>query len=202
MNKTIEKRKLRLFAGACGLACTLIAGQSSADSVSGAAAPSGTIRLPVRLQPGLWIVTTHTTAAQGPQKAQVCMDASTEDSMIQFSGGALLGQLCSERSIRNHGKDVTVDAMCAFAGYEISSHVRLNFASATAFSAASTASVAPPLFGQGQTVSRSEARWSGACKPPMQPGDMIAPDGRRANLHDLLGMASSLLLPSWGGVTP
>lgn len=160
------------------------------------------IRPPLHLKPGLWTVNTTTNVARGLQKAQVCLDRATEAQMIQFSGGAIVGTLCGDRKIRNEGSTVSVDSTCSFAGYQIASHVRLNFSSETAFDAASVADIEPPLNGNGHTTSRSSARWRSACPASMQPGDLIAPNGRRANVNDLLGMAQNLLLPSWGRLFP
>jgi hypothetical protein len=152
-------------------------------SASFAAAP----QLPP-MRAGLWQVTTTSKPADGapppPRTTTICLDASVQQQMMQFSQGVMRG-LCSRNDIRVEGNTVTGDAECRIGGSRAVTHSVMKFSGDTSYHTEAHAVYDPPLLGHASADSIIDGRLTGPCPAGVAPGDMQLPDGKTINLRTI-----------------
>lgn len=143
-------------------------------------------QLPKR-KPGLWEMTMSPGIPNAPKTTtKMCIDAATDAALYEFGMGQSK-ENCSENDIRSDGTTVTADAVCRFGGTQATTHAQTKFSGDTAYHADVKMHYDPPLMGQSDATITQDGRWAGACPAGMQPGDMIAPDGRKMNMKAMMG---------------
>lgn len=138
------------------------------------------------MRAGLWQVTMTAKPADGapPRITTICLDASVQKEMMQFSQGVMRG-LCSRNDIRVSGGTVTGDAECQIAGSHAITHSVMQFSGDTSYHTEAHAAYDPPLYGHASTDSVIDGRHTGPCPAGVSPGDMQLPGGRTINLRTI-----------------
>lgn len=165
----------------CCVGCFLLA--------PGPAAAAGAEQLPIR-KAGLWeIKMVRTGSPVSEMTMQHCTDESTDRQMNGMAGPAAQ-QTCSKQDIRKTATGFASDTVCTVAGRSITSHsdVAGDFNSAYMVTTVSHSEGGPA--GARDTTSKLEAKWIGACKPDMKPGDVVMPGGRKINVMDMQKLRS------------
>ena len=153
------------------------------------AAPAGYVRadeLPVR-KAGLWEIKMVRTGSQLPEMTmQHCTDETIDKEMNNMVS-PMAKQICSKQDIRKTATGYATDAVCSVAGVSIASHSDIagDFNSAYTVTTTSHSDVGSKG-APGDTVTRIEAKWLGACKPDQKPGDIVMPGGGfKINVKDV-----------------
>ncbi|HEV8503512.1 MAG TPA: DUF3617 family protein [Casimicrobiaceae bacterium] len=141
------------------------------------------------MRAGLWQVTTASRPADGappapPRTTTICLDASVQQQMMQFSQGVMRG-LCSRNDIRVDGTTVTGDAECQIGGSRAVTHSVMKFNGDTGYHTEAHAVYDPPLLGRASADSIIDGRLTGPCPAGVAPGDMQLPDGKTINLRTI-----------------
>ncbi|MFI4901998.1 MAG: DUF3617 domain-containing protein [Burkholderiales bacterium] len=140
------------------------------------------------MRAGLWQVTTQTKPADGapqpPRTTTICLDASVQQQMMQFSQGVMRG-LCSRNDVRVEGSIVTADAECQIGGSRAVTHSVMKFSGDTGYHTEAHAAYDPPLLGHASADSIIDGRLTGPCPAGVAPGDMQLPDGKTINLRTI-----------------
>jgi len=165
------------------------------------AAPASAQEMPNR-KAGLWeIAMGFGTPGRAPQTMQQCIDAAT-DQALHSSAGAAAQQDCSKREVKKTATGMTVDSVCTRAGKTITSHMEVtgSFDSAYTMKITTDAAGARQPGELGSITMTMQAKWLGACKADMKPGDMIMPGGMKINVMDMQRMRTGA--PGAGGPPP
>lgn len=116
-------------------------------------------------------------ALLGEMKMHYCIDEATQDKMISQSEQQTE---CSPPKISRNGNTFVSDFDCTIEGQHTSTHAETTFVGDTEMINKVTATIpeSPPM------VMTSRARYLGACKTGMKPGDMtmIGPGGKEISL--------------------
>ncbi len=118
---------------------------------------------------------------------QMCIDEKTDNAVQQQAQG-MTKQSCSKQEIKKSGNQIIVDSVCKFGETTATTHSVFTGSFDTAYKVETKSTYDPPMMGtmkEGSAV--IEAKWLGACKPDMRPGDMILGNGMRINMNDAKG---------------
>jgi hypothetical protein len=132
---------------------------------------------------GLWELKRTSSLSRDEMRVfQVCVDQASDDALRQLGEG-MRGECKSDKVQRTSDK-IVVDSVCTFGNVNVKTAkthavVTGNFDSAYKIEGKSTFD--PPIQGKSESTSLVEAKWTGACKPDMKPGDMILPNGTKFN---------------------
>ena len=134
-----------------------------------------------RRKSGLWDISVLPPGAATAMTMQQCVDERTDDVTATISGRAK--ETCQSHTRREGGK-LLFDSTCKFGKTtSITSGVFTgDFTSNYAFAATTTVKPATPGMKDGAT--KATARWTGACKPGMKPGDVMMSNGMKFNIND------------------
>ena len=142
------------------------------------------VDLPKR-KPGLWEVTLRMASGQmPPQPMKFCTDAATDAELYQLGMNATQG-MCSRKDIQRNGNVVTLDSECRMGEMKMTTHAVMTFTSDTAYKTNIQSHSEPPMMGRSDSTMTQDAKWAGPCPAGMQPGDMVAPNGKTMNLKSM-----------------
>lgn len=165
--------------------CRLIAASSIFLALPALSAVAGTTDLPT-LKNGQWEMSTTTSAAPGtPRKSTICLDASTQKAMFDMGSG-MQKEMCPKFDLRREGSRWITDAECHLGASTVRSHAVMTMQGDTAYRTEATATYDPPLVKdvrESKTV--VEAKYVGACRDGLTPGDIQLPNGQRVNLRQM-----------------
>jgi hypothetical protein len=139
-----------------------------------------------QLKPGQWEMTTTTDrpGAQ-PHSSTICFDAALQKEMIDMGNG-MRKELCSKSNIRQIGAQFVTDTECKFGNSVVKSHAVMTMKGDSAYRTEADTSYDPPLVNnvrQAKTV--VEAKYVGACKDGLVPGDIVTGAGQKINIRQL-----------------
>jgi len=150
-----------------------------------ASAPAAAVDYPV-LKNGQWEMTTSASGTGAPpRKATICLDATTQKSMIDMGVG-MQKEMCTRMDMRHEGARFITDAECKIGNSVIKSHGVMTMTGDTAYRTETAATFDPPLskdMKESKTV--IEGRYLGPCRDGMQPGDMVTETGQKINVNQM-----------------
>lgn len=141
---------------------------------------------PPILKSGLWEVSRSTT--QQPETRHLttmCLDESVQAQMREFGLG-VAKELCSKSDRRAEGNRVIIDATCKLGATTMTTHSVMTFSGNTAYHTEGTASYDPPLMNVTEAKTSIDGKWTGACKPGQQPGDITLESGQTINVKSMI----------------
>jgi hypothetical protein len=140
--------------------------------------------LPKR-KPGLWEVILHMADGKmPPQLMKFCTDPATDAELYQLGMNAAQG-MCSRKDIQRSGDVVTLDSECKMGDMKMTSHAVMTFTGDTAYKTNIQSHSDPPMMGRSDSTMTQDAKWAGPCPAGMQPGDLVAPNGKTMNLKSM-----------------
>lgn len=138
------------------------------------------------LKSGQWeMTTTSSNAPANPRKTVVCLDASTQKSLLDMSQG-LQKEMCKKMDMRRDGTRYVTESECRIGESTIRSRGVMTMISDTAYRTEATATFDPPLakdIRESKTV--VDGKFVGACRDGLQPGDMLLPNGQKISLQQM-----------------
>ena len=93
--------------------------------------------------------------------------------------------MCSRKDIQRNGNVVTLDSECRMGEMKMTTHAVMTFTSDTAYKTNIQSHSDPPMMGRSDSTMTQDAKWAGPCPAGMQPGDMVAPNGKTMNLKSM-----------------
>lgn len=133
---------------------------------------------------GLWEITERAEgdAAAFPP-AHVCIDEASEpllNNINMITGRAR----CSSRKARTIGGVLNIETICEFRNSEVKTRARVTIPDPDSYQIEAQALYTPPLLGQREAIRVQEGKWTGACPPDMNPGDIAVEGMPKRNLAD------------------
>ena len=164
---------------------TLTLGFAAVAVALAVAAPAATVDYPT-LKNGQWDMTTSAAGAgAAPQKSTICLDAATQQSMIDMGVG-MQKEMCTRMDMRRDGAKFITDAECKLGNSIVRSHGVMTMSGDTAYRTETAATFDPPL-GKDLRESKTviEGKYAGPCRDGLQPGDMVTPTGQKINVNQM-----------------
>jgi hypothetical protein len=132
------------------------------------------------IKPGLWEIETSVDGTSEGKTLQ-CMDEKTSKEIMSAST-KMLGDQCKDIEIKKSAGTYVSKIDCNLGPSRMLSTSVLSGDFKTSFNVKAESSFTPPFMGQGKSTSVSNAKYLGACKDGMEPGDAIMPDGTKINI--------------------
>jgi hypothetical protein len=159
------------------------------------ARPAGALDVPAR-KPGLWNISL--TFAGGPAAGHTiasehCIDAET-DKLMNAMGGGTRNDMCSKMEMQKTATGYVFDSICNSGTGNLASHgvITGSFDSAYTVDVTAKHEGGSPVPGMpAETQMQISAKWTGACKPGQQPGDMMLANGLKMNIKSMPGIGAS-----------
>lgn len=160
-----------------------------------------------KLEPGLWQMEREMDRPPAPgakrpanaNRMTMCLDESVQREMFDMAIGSMKGQ-CSRHDFKRSGNRLTGDFVCDIGGSTMRSKSTMVFDGNRAYRTEIDTTYDPPFMGQTESRMVMDARNVGPCKPGQRPGDVVMPNGRTMNMHDLMngphGTRGSIKPPS------
>ena len=139
-----------------------------------------------KMHAGLWKTTTVTQSADPanpstPHVSSICLDASVQQLMVQFSQGLISG-ICSKHDLRVSGSTVESDSVCDLMGSRTTTHSTMKFSGDTRYHADAHTTYEPAAHGRTQSDTAIDGKYVGPCPAGMSPGDLTLPNGKMINV--------------------
>jgi hypothetical protein len=154
-----------------------------------AAGLAGAADAPAR-KSGLWEIA---NSMGGPQPMtttmQQCVDEKT-DKLTEQTGQREAQKNCSKNDVSRSGNKVVVDSVCKFDNTTATSHAEFTGDFGSNYRGDIKTTYNPPMHGMKDMQMTITAKWLGACKPGMKPGDIVMqgmpgmPGGMKINPAD------------------
>jgi len=138
------------------------------------------------LKNGQWEMTTSASGTGAPpRKSTICLDASTQKSMIDMGAG-MQKEMCTRMDMHRDGAKFITDAECRIGNSVIKSHGVMTMNGDSAYHTETSATFDPPL-GPNMKESKTviEGRFLGPCRDGLQPGDMLTDTGQKINVNQM-----------------
>ena len=154
-----------------------------------AAAPADHARaedLPIR-KAGLWEIKMVRTGSPLPEMTmQHCTDETIDRDMNNMVS-PMAKQICSKQDIQKTATGYVSDSLCSVGGVSMASHSEITGDFNSAYTVTTTSHSDLGSKGKpGDSVTKIEAKWLGACKPDQKPGDIVMPGGGfKLNVKDM-----------------
>ena len=140
------------------------------------------------MKPGLWQWATAVDGA-APVMVTMCIDNSMHKEMFAMSQG-VMQSTCSKYELRQEGNRYLSDLECTIGQTTIRAHAMMTFSGDSAYRMETQANYEPPFMGKKQSAKTIEGKFTGPCKPGMQPGDITTAEGKTFNIRSMLPMKS------------
>ncbi len=128
-----------------------------------------------KMKAGMWENTVMSDApgAKGkePTKSTMCIDDTVMEQMMKMGQG-MAQAMCSKNTSQISGNKMTGSVECKMGSSTINSTSVTTFNGDTSYRTESKSVYTPPLYGMKENVSVTEAKYVGACKAGMKPGDI------------------------------
>lgn len=166
-------RQLLSFCSMLALLALLPAGDAAA------------VELPVR-KAGLWEMKVVRAGSPAPDMTmQHCTDETTDKEM-SAAVSPMGKEMCSKQDIQKTATGFVSDSVCGIAGMSITSHAEITGDFNSAYTVKSTShSERGPAGAPRDSSTTIEAKWLGACKGDLKPGDIVMPGGMKMNVKDM-----------------
>ena len=123
------------------------------------------------------------------QTMQQCVDEKT-DKLTEQGGMKEAQKHCSKNEISRSGNKVISDSVCKFEGTTATTHAEFSGDFGSNYRGDIKTTYSPPMHGTAGMQMAITAKWLGACKPGMKPGDIVMqgmpgmPGGMKFNPQD------------------
>ena len=158
-----------------------------------AAAPAAAQDYP-RLKPGLWEVTSR-SSAQGPTdpplKSTMCLDEVTSKEMYNASQGMMAG-LCSKFDVKHDGNKYTSEAICKIGESKMIAKSTMTVVGDSSYTIQGTSTYDPPFMGMKDSQTTLDGKYVGPCKDGLVPGDFVGPNGQKFNFKGIASMKGAM----------
>ena len=144
---------------------------------------------------GLWEITMDSSAAKGASGApgagagmrtmSQCVDAAKDDLARQSAQQMDKDNQCRQGKISQGGGRITFDSSCDFGGTKMTSHSVITGDFQSSYKMEIKSQFNPPMMGMADSTTTMEAKYIGACKPGMRPGD-VQVMGMTMNVYDMM----------------
>lgn len=155
-----------------------------------AAGTAGAADAPKR-KSGLWEITNSMSGQYAMTTTmQQCVDQNT-DKLMEQSGRKEAEKSCSKNDVRQDGSKVIVDSVCKFDNTTATTHAEFTGDFGSNYRGDIKTTYNPPMQGMKEMQMTIAAKWLGACKPGMKPGDVVMqgmpgmPGGMKFNPADM-----------------
>jgi Protein of unknown function (DUF3617) len=143
--------------------------------LAGAASVSMAQSMP-KVKAGMWenTVVSDAAGAKGknePTKSTMCIDDTVMEQMMKMGQG-MAQTMCSKNTSQISGNKMTGSVECKMGGSTINSTSVTTFNGDTSYRTESKSVYTPPLYGMKENLTVTEAKYMGACKAGMKPGDI------------------------------
>lgn len=152
-----------------------------------ASAAAATVDDYPRLKPGLWEVSSRTSAQakdDPPAKSTMCLDDATAREMYRFSQGMMEG-MCGKFEVKHAGSRYTSEAVCKLGESRMTARSTMILSGDTAYRIEGASTYDPPFMGMKEATTTVEAKHAGPCRPGQKPGDITTAGGQTINIHNL-----------------
>jgi hypothetical protein len=128
--------------------------------------------------------------AKGEQmKSTMCLNDAVMEQMMKMGQG-ISQQMCSKNTSQVSGNKMTASAECKMGGSTITSNTVTTFNGDSSYRTEAKAVYNPPLYGMKETVTVTDSKYVGPCKPGMKPGDVTTMGGTINILEMSKGMSA------------
>lgn len=138
------------------------------------------------LKPGQWEMTTTTDRAGAkPQTSTICFDAALQKDMVEMGNG-MRREMCSKSDMKRVGTQYITDTECKLGNSVVKAHAVMTMKGDSSYRTEASATYDPPLMNdirQSKTV--VEAKFVGACRDGLVPGDIVTGAGQKLNIRQL-----------------
>jgi Protein of unknown function (DUF3617) len=129
-----------------------------------------------KMKAGLWENTVMSDAAGAkgkgePTKSTMCIDDTVMEQMMKMGQG-MAQAMCSKNTNQVSGNKMTGSVECKMGSSTINSTSVTTFNGDTSYRTETKSVYTPPLYGLKENVTVTEAKYMGACKAGMKPGDI------------------------------
>lgn len=129
-----------------------------------------------KMKAGLWENTVMSDGVTGkakgePTKSTMCIDDTVMEQMMKMGQG-MAQTMCSKNTSQISGNKMTGSVECKMGGSTINSTSVTTFNGDTSYRTESKSVYTPPLYGMKENLTVTEAKYMGACKAGMKPGDI------------------------------
>lgn len=147
--------------------------------LAGAASVSMAQSMP-KVKAGMWENTVVSDAAGAgvngkgksePTKSTMCIDDTVMEQMMKMGQG-MAQAMCSKNTSQVSGNKITGSVECKMGGSTINSTTVTTYNGDTSYRTESKSVYTPPLYGMKENLTVTEAKYVGACKAGMKPGDI------------------------------
>ncbi len=143
-----------------------------------------------KLKAGLWEntvlregINTKKEAKGETPTSTMCLDDTVMEQMMKMGQG-MSQKMCSKNTTQVSGNKMTGSVECKMGSSTISSTSTTTFNGDSSYRTESKSVYNPPLYGTKETVTVTDAKYLGPCKPGMKPGD-ISTMGITMNIMDM-----------------
>ena len=139
---------------------------------------------------GLWEITMDNSAAKGaagaaPRTMSQCVDAAKDDLARQSAQQMDKDNSCKQGKISQNGGKISFESSCNFGGTKMTSQSVITGDFQSSYRMEIKSKFDPPMMGMADGTTTMEARYMGACKPGMRPGD-VQMMGMTMNVYDMM----------------
>lgn len=140
------------------------------------------------LKPGQWELTSTTSqAADKPAKSTYCIDASVQKEMAGFGEG-MRKEMCSKSTTKREGNRYISESECMLGNTTMKSRSVMTLTGDSSYRTEAKATYDPPFMGMKESATTIEARYVGACRDGLVPGDLVTATGQKINVKQLQEM--------------
>jgi hypothetical protein len=149
------------------------------------ATAASAVELPTR-KAGLWEIKMLRDGATAPtMTTQHCTDEAT-DKKLTASAQPMANDACTKQETQKTATGFVTDSICTMVGMKMTSHAETIGDFNSAYTVKMTSHVDNPIPGMPKdSATTIEAKWLGACKSDMKPGDIVMPGGMKMNIVDM-----------------
>jgi hypothetical protein len=163
-------------------------------AVALAAAPAAAQDYPT-LKAGQWELTSTTSQAPDkPAKSTYCIDASVQKEMAGFGEG-MRKEMCSKSTMKREGNRYVGESECMLGNTTMKSRSVMTLTGDSSYRTEARATYDPPFMGMKESATTVEARYVGACRDGLVPGDLVTATGQKINVKQLQEMRARRTAP-------
>ena len=143
-----------------------------------------------KLKPGQWELTMSSSKAGAdakPTKSTMCTDDAVQKEMTSMAVG-MSKDMCTKNEFRREGARYVGQSECKVGDSKIVSRTLMTLTGDTGYRTEINATYDPPFMGMKEAQSVIEARYVGACRDGLVPGDFITPGGQKVNMKGIGAM--------------
>ncbi|MCC7039320.1 MAG: DUF3617 family protein [Burkholderiales bacterium] len=151
-----------------------------------------------KLRAGQWdIVVDRSRTGNGPptMRNTMCTDEAVQRDMIA-SGMGVSREICTRHDFRREGARYIGVAECNLGESAMTSRSVMTLSGDTAYTIDVVASFNPPFMGMKESRTVISGKYTGPCRGGLVPGDILGPNGQKANIRNLGTAAAAPRVPA------